>query len=363
MRKRLGTPFSLAFLDIMFCGFGAVVLLVMILHGQVMQKREEKKEDLLSELDRVTALYDFARAHIATQRNNVVVTELEEGELQVQVTQLLFKIRNTQQQIGEAMESIRERENAIKEIEKEKGALKSATHILESRKLVNLKSGERVIGFTGDGQRQYLTGLKLGGKRTLILIDASASMLDETVVNIVRRKLMSAESRRRAPKWQRAVRSLHWLVANLRRDKHFQVYFFNTEARPLIVGTDGQWLDTDDANRLKNAITAIRQLAPENGTNLHKALLVARQLNPAPDSIVLLTDGLPTQGTRPTRANKISAEDRLKLFEAAIARWPARIPINTLLFPMEGDPTAAEAFWRLAILTDGSFITPSRDWP
>ncbi len=363
MRKRLGTPFSLAFLDIMFCGFGAVVLLVMILHGQILQKREEKKEDLQSELDRATALYDFARAHIAKQRNNVMVTELEEGELQLQVNQLLFKIRKTQRRIGETIESIREREHAITEIEKQKRALENATQIIESRKLVKRKPGGRVIGFAGDGQRQYLTGLKLGGKRTLILIDASASMLDETIVNIVRRKLMSAASRRRAPKWQRAVRSLHWLVANLQSNRHFQVYYFNTEARPVIVGTDGQWLDTDDANRLESAIAAVRQLAPENGTSLHRALVVARRLNPAPDSIVLLTDGLPTQGVQATGANSISAEDRLELFEAAVARLPARIPINTLLFPLEGDPSAAEAFWRLAIATDGSFIAPSRDWP
>jgi hypothetical protein len=363
MRKRLGTPFSLSFLDIIFCGFGAVVLLVMILHGQVLQKREEKKEDLQGELDRVTALYDFARAHIATQRRNVVVTELEEGELQVQVNQLLAKIQNTQQGTGESMEAIRERERAIKEIEKKKTALESATKIFESRKFLKRESGERAIGFAGDGQRQYLTGLKLGGKRTLILVDSSASMLDETIVNIVRRKIMSPASRRRAPKWQRAVRSLHWLVANLRRDNHFQIYYFNTEARPLIAGTDRQWLDTNDANLLKNAITAIRQLVPGNGTSLHKALLVAQQFDPAPDSIVLLTDGLPTLGLRSTEANSISAEGRLKLFEAATARLPVQIPINTLLFPMEGDPGAAEAFWRLAIATDGSFITPSRDWP
>lgn len=363
MRRRLGTPFSLSFLDIIFCGFGAVVLLVMILHGQVLQKREEKKEDLQSELHRVTALYDFASAHIAAQRNSVIATELEEGELQIQVNQLLSKIQKTQQRTGESIESVRERERAIEQVEKEKVALENAKKILESRQFVKRESGERVIGFAGDGQRQYLTGLKLGGKRTLILVDASASMLDETIVNIVRRKLMSPASRRRAPKWRRAVRSLHWLVANLRRNNLFQVYYFNTEARPLIAGTDGQWLDTDDANLLKYAVAAIRQLAPENGTNLHKALRVARRLNPAPDNIVLLTDGLPTQGVRATSANSITAEDRLKLFEAAIARLPARIPINTLLFPIEGDPTAAEAFWRLAIATDGSFITPSRDWP
>jgi hypothetical protein len=30
---------------------------------------------------------------------------------------------------------------------------------------------------------------------------------------------------------------------------------------------------------------------------------------------------------------------------------------------MEGDPMAAPAFWKLALATRGSLITPSRDWP
>jgi len=53
----------------------------------------------------------------------------------------------------------------------------------------------------------------------------------------------------------------------------------------------------------------------------------------------------------------------LALFEQAAGRLGKGIPVNTLLFPIEGDPEAAEAFWRLAIQTQGSFITPSRDWP
>ena len=363
MRKRESTPFSLSFLDIMFCGFGAVVLLVMLLNGQVLQKREEKKEDLQGELNRVTALYDFARAHLAKQQNDVTATEIKEGELQGQVNQLLIKIQETRQQTAETTKAAREQERAIKAIEREKAALENVKKILESKKIVKPEPGARTIGFTGDGQRQYLTGLKLGGDRTLILIDASASMLDEIIVNIVRRKLMNVELRRRAPKWRRVVRSLHWLVANLQSNKRFQVYYFNTEAHPVIADTDGRWLSTSDANRLNNAIASVRQLAPEKGTSLHKAFAVARRLKPAPDSIILLTDGLPTQGVRATGANTISGEDRLKLFEAATARLPSGIPINTLLFPLEGDPTAAEAFWRLAISTRGSFITPSRNWP
>lgn len=363
MKKRESTPFNLAFLDVMFCGFGAVVLLVMILNGQVLQKREEKKEDLEGELKRVTALYEFARVNLANLQSDVAKTEIREGELEGQARQLLENIQQTRQQTEEAKKSAREQGREIKAIERQKEALENAKKLLESRKTITAKPSGRMVGFTGDGRRQYLTGLKLGGDRTLILIDASASMLDETIVNIVRRKLMNAESRRQAPKWSRVVRSLHWLVANLQSKKKFQVYYFNTEAHPVIADTDGQWLSCSDANRLNDAIASVRQLAPEKGTSLHQAFAVARKLKPKPDSIILLTDGLPTQGSRATGANTISAKDRLKLFESAIARLSSGIPINTLLFPLEGDPTAAEAFWRLAIATGGSFITPSRNWP
>ena len=33
------------------------------------------------------------------------------------------------------------------------------------------------------------------------------------------------------------------------------------------------------------------------------------------------------------------------------------------LFPIEGDPMAASAFWKLALATRGSFMSPAKDWP
>jgi len=33
------------------------------------------------------------------------------------------------------------------------------------------------------------------------------------------------------------------------------------------------------------------------------------------------------------------------------------------LLPMEGDAYAAATFWKLAVDTNGSFLTPARDWP
>jgi hypothetical protein len=34
-----------------------------------------------------------------------------------------------------------------------------------------------------------------------------------------------------------------------------------------------------------------------------------------------------------------------------------------ILLPMEGDPMAPGAYWTLARRSQGSFLSPSRDWP
>ena len=104
-------------------------------------------------------------------------------------------------------------------------------------------------------------------------------------------------------------------------------------------------------------------IAPGGGTSLHRAFDVIGKMSPRPDSVILLTDGLPTQGRVVAKDGLVSAQDRLDFFVQAVRRIPGGVPINTLLFPMEGDPLAAGAFWQLAVSTKGAFITPSRDWP
>ena len=80
------------------------------------------------------------------------------------------------------------------------------------RAIDEANAGNRVRTFTGEGDRQYLTGLKVGGKNILIAVDTSASMLDDDIVNVLRRRNMSDDRKRSAPKWQRAVRTVEWLV-------------------------------------------------------------------------------------------------------------------------------------------------------
>jgi hypothetical protein len=223
--------------------------------------------------------------------------------------------------------------------------------------------GNKLREFQGDGDRQYLTGLKLGGRRTLILVDRSASMLDDTIVNIIRRRNMALEDKLGAVKWRQVVASVDWLTAQFEPGSEFQIYMFNNEAVPVIKGSDGVWLKADDATQLDEAIRVLRRTPPEKGTNMLSAYEVAARLSPRPDNIILLVDGLPTMDGPTSSRSTVSGQERYNLHFRALRELPTGIPVNIFLYPLEGDYEAPILYWLLAFRTGGSFISVSRDWP
>jgi hypothetical protein len=115
---------------------------------------------------------------------------------------------------------------------------------------------------------------------------------------------------------------------------------------------------------LSEVLRELRRAVPQDGTSLENAFKSVLGLSPRPDNIILVTDGLPTQGESPPAVRKtIDGEGRLKLFEKAIDKLPAGVPVNVILLPMEGDPLAPGAYWALARRTRGAFLSPARDWP
>jgi hypothetical protein len=296
-------------------------------------------------------------------RNSLRRVQQEQAAAQGLSTRLLEDLARIREELATYEQTSLARKEHVDKLKSDLRSLEEGAKRLSGGRKSEEVPGARPRSFVGDGDRQYLTGLKVGGKRIFILMDASASMLAEDIVNAVRRRFLPDTERLRAHKWRQAVRAVDWLTTQMPQGARYQLYLFDTQARPVLAGTDGVWLDAGDGATLDKAIATLRQVAPIGGTSLHNAFAAARAMSPAPDNILLLTDGLPTQGATPPGRKTVSGRERLRHFERALEALPRGVPVNVILFPMEGDPQAPPAFWRLALATRGSFMTPSSDWP
>ena len=355
-KLRSSSTFSLSFLDIMSCGLGAAVLIFLLLKNVTNAPTTVDERQVMAEI-------------------SLLEEEIKVGE------ETLVRIRNTISDISDETvtaqglarrieEELKELRSLLEEINPDSDidvpGLRAKIAKLESQKQAlesTIPSGNKAYEFSGDGQRQYLTGIPLDGENVLILIDASASMLDETIVNIIRRRNMADELKLQAPKWQRTQAIAQWLVANLPLTSDIQVLTFNTEVKAANGGEINAWYEASNRADLALLVQGINKSVPAHGTNMANVFAAAMDMRPRPDNIYLVTDGLPTIGKGSSKSGTVTGVERYKLFWKAVDEILPGIRINTFLLPLEGDPYAAGSFWGLARSTRGSLITPARDWP
>jgi len=349
----------------MFCGFGAVVLLVLIINSNARTDNKKKYADLSSHVERIELEIKASKIYHARLNEQLNEKHDESEKLQTNLdeinkslSKLELKTQIDKEQTQALKQHINSLESDIKTIDK--NTWKEKQRIESSIK----ESGNKVRQYEGEGNRQYLTGLKLGGKRVLILIDSSASMLDETIVNIILKRNLSDRQKKSAKKWRQAVDSVRWLSANLPASSQLMIVSFNNKVKSLANDQSLQWVKSTDNEKINIMFNKLSKLVPQQGTDLAKVFSATRNMSQKPDNIILITDGLPTQGKSLSKnKTKVSPSERIKLFQEAVKLLPSGIPVNTILLPMEGDPMAAVLFWKLAIDSNGSFMTPSSDWP
>ncbi len=363
MKRRSLNIFSLSFIDCICCGLGAIILLFVIVNARSADYRNEVTQDLRSRVDWLEEEVLEGHKNLVELRNSLEQTEQELVRTQGLSEKLIKTLEDKEVELATydedtlaSREHINELKADLKSLEEEVRRLKAGSQSTEDM-------GRRLRAFPGQGDRQYLTDLKMGGRHILILLDASASMLDDTIVGIIRRRNMADSEKLRSQKWRQAVATVDWLTTQLPQTAKFQVVTFNETAAPVGSETATGWLDAGNVDHLNEVVRRLHRVVPQNGTSLLNAFEAMRQTTPQPDNVFLLTDGLPTMGARKPWGSKVSAGRRLKLFGEAVARLPSQIPINVILYPMEGDPMAASAFWRLAVSSRGSFFCPSQDWP
>jgi len=361
-RRRLNV-FGLSFLDAMTCGLGAVILLYMVINASVQLRSHQLTADLSSEVNRLQDEVLDAHRLLVELRNTLRETIDRQAAAHGLSRRLIEQIENIRVELATSDQTTIARREHINRLKADLKSLEDGARRLAASTPSDETPGDRMRVHIGDGDRQYLTGLKVGGQRIFFLVDASASMLGDTVVNIIRRRNLPDAQKRQADKWRQVLDTVDWLTTQMPVDGRFQIYTFNVTAGPVVEGTAGAWMDGSDRRVLEQAVGNLQRVVPQNGTNLLEGFRAVATMTPPPDNLTLLVDGLPTQGQASSRSGLVTAKQRAKLFNRAVKELPQHIPVNVILFPMEGDPAAASAFWKLSLATHGSFMSLSEDWP
>ena len=348
--KRQVQAFSVSFLDCICCGFGAVILLFVLTSGKKSEARNEQLSDVSIDLGKLQKNIQAEDARL-----RLLASLLEENESQL--SKLTAEKTTLEKILEDKNDDLMLLLTSLSELEESKDTL-----LGEFDEIPTIEE-EVPVPIPNYIKRQYLTDFKMDGERVLIIVEASGGMLDDDTDAIIERLEDTDEEKRQAPKWQRVLRSVEWLLGSMRPPTQFQTYYFNREPHPMVENFRNQWLDLDDRETISEVLTQMKQVVPQGGANLERALWESRQIFPLPDNIILIVDGLPTL------SDSVSGDGndpikRLNMYTAAEQQILSGVPINTILLPSGyRDPDAPARYWLLANKTKGSFISPSKTWP
>lgn len=344
--KRKSESTTLAFLDIISCGLGAVILIFLIVKHN---------------LDVGSNQTDDLKAQLATLIER-------QKDISEQTDNLRQQNSDTEQAGKSLQDQLLDAQGQLASLSRQNASEKKQNKILEGKiEEIEIAVPEDPVELTGTGPANYIIGLTVEGARIAVLIDRSTSMTYPTLDQAILAKFDTDAQRRSAPKWQRTLRITKWLITHVPAQSKFAFVGFNDKAEMLSPGVS--WSSAAVQGDLNATVQNISAIAPTGGTNLEAGVRMALSLNPKPTNIYIVTDGLPTQGSAScARRRSITPKCRIGLL-SNISQYLARtfprgqVPINVILLPMTGDPDALGQYWGWANVTKGVVLSPSEKWP
>lgn len=348
----------MAFLDVMACGLGAAILLFFIIKFHTDVAEDPKPgpdpadtQQVLAQLQKRAAELTARIKGLESQEQQAAPSAPPEPEDEA-VSEVIAKLARINKAI--ALEKARN-EGLRKEVEAFSPAQAADT-----------------LPEVNQGEEEYLLGMPVEGTRIAILLDRSASMTDERLIDVITRTVDSDAEKRQGPKWQRTLRVVRWLLQRAPKASLAAVIAYADKAE-VVGGTS--WIAASKPEALRGMFRALDKLVPTGPTNLEAGLKALAALRPTASDIYVITDGLPTRsissprrfmlrcGSRPR--NTVSGECRLAQFNATMANSapPTHRKVNVILLPLEGDPKAAPAYWWWTAQTGGLLMTPAGNWP
>jgi len=343
----------------MSCGLGAVALIFLLIKHNIdkpddsVASHSDLRPQLNTLIDEEAKLFEEQKTLLIFKNKK----EIKKNELTKKISDLGGIKNSIENEIKINLENNNNLEEKINKIE-----------------ITNSNSNSN-IELKGVGEQNFLIGMEIKGRKIALLIDISSSMTDEFLIDIITRKNSSEEVIKQGDKWKRTIRIIKWILARIPKNSELSIITFSDSADFL---GEKKWY-YNNLSDFKIITKNLSDIVPNGGTNLSSALKLVAQTRPAPDSIYVITDGLPTKGLRKYRnlsdfsqcnsilsnAKKINGECRVKLFWASVNEYNKNknIETNVVLLPLEGDPQAAPNFWMWTAHTGGLLLVPSKDWP
>lgn len=333
-KRREAQSSALSFMDCICCGFGAVLLLFIL---------TTKKQIILS-----TEEANQSQEAAETLQTAIEETEAKQKALEQEIEALDPKPDTNATSLAQLAA---EQERLAKEIEDQAEALKALETEIEPNDAP--ASLDRP-----SADQSYLSGLRLRGPRAVILLESSGSMLAETSAEAV--SIMQQGNWKQAEKWLRAKEALRAVLAAIPKGTKVAVLQMGESTSPISGNPNNPYIDPYDNAALLSLLDRLENLEARGVADLAKGLRTVANLKKRSSSLLLIGDGLPTAPAPGGRG--LSESDRVRLFNQAMATRP-NYPFNAILFPFEGDPSAAGLFWQLSGRTNGITLIPDNDWP
>jgi hypothetical protein len=333
-KRREAQSSALSFMDCICCGFGAVLLLfILTAKKQIIDSQEEATQSI---------------AAAETLQAAIRETEAQQKALEKEIEALDPQPDTNATSVSQLAAEQERLAKAVEDQAQALAALETETESFEQPAALDRPSADQ----------SYLSGLRLRAPRAVILLESSGSMLATDAKGAV--EFLQQGTGAKAEKWLRAKAAVRAVLAAIPKGTQVAV-FAMAEATTALSGTEqNPYIDPYDNPALLAFLERLDQLEARGGANLAAGLQTVGQLRERASSLLLIGDGLPTAPA--PGGSSLSEADRVNLFNRAMANRP-NYPFNAILFPFEGDPSAAGLFWQLSGRTNGITLIPDNDWP
>jgi len=333
-KRREAQSSALSFMDCICCGFGAVLLLfILTAKAQITVSQEEATQSLEAAETLEAAIRETEAKQKALDKE-IEALDPQPDTNATSVSQLAAEQERLAKAIEEQAEAL-----AALEIEAEP---------TEQPAALDRPSADN----------SYLSGLRLRAPRAVILLESSGSMLAEDAKSAV--AIIQQGTGATADKWLRAKAAVRAVLAAIPKGTQVAIFAMAEDTKALSGSPQNPYIDPYDNNALLSFLDRLDKLEASGGADLSKAIQTVGQLKKRASSLLLIGDGLPSAPA--PRSGGLSERDRVNLFNRAMASRP-NYPFNAILFPFEGDPSAAGLFWTLSGRTNGITLIPDNDWP